>query len=58
MGKESWTPGIAVACIFWGTAVLFNQHHLSNLIPALGGYLLCCGIGLMAVFLLRGRKSR
>ena len=57
MDKSFWTVSIAIVCIFWGTAVLFNQHHLSNLIPTLGAYLLTYGIGLLCVYWLRGRRS-
>ena len=57
MDKSFWTVSIAIVCIFWGTAVLFNQHHLSNLIPTLGAYLLTYGVGLLCVYWLRGRRS-
>jgi len=57
MGKTYWTASVAIACIFWGVAVLFNQHHLSTLIPVLGTYLLTYGIGLLVVLWLHGRRS-
>ena len=57
MSKAFWTAVISIACVFWGTAILVNQHHLSVLIPALGGYLLAFGIGLLVSFFLYGRRS-
>ncbi len=50
MSKSFWTVCISVTCVFWGTAILVHQHHLSVLIPTLGGYLLAFGIGLLVVF--------
>ena len=57
MRKEFWTVFAAVACVFWGTTLLFNQHHLSAIIPTLAGWLLTTGIGLIVVFFWFGRKS-
>lgn len=56
MSKFFWTLSIAFVCIFWGIAVLFNQHHLSNLIPTLGSYLLAYGVGLLVAFFWQERK--
>lgn len=56
MGKFSWSWAIAFACVFWGIAILFNQHHLSNLIPTLGAYLLCFGLGTMLRLVWETRK--
>lgn len=57
MSKIHWTVSIACACIFWGTAILFAQHHLSTLIPALGAYLLAYGVGLLVVLYRHRGKS-
>ncbi len=57
MSKFSWTRAVAFACIFWGVAVLTHQHHLSDLIPALGGYLLAFGVGLMVKELFWNRRK-
>lgn len=52
----SWTWRIAFACIFWGTAILVEQHHLSDLIPLFGGWLLAVGAVVIAAFFLRRAK--
>lgn len=57
MSNAYWTLSIAFVCIFWGIAVLFNQHHLSNLIPTLGGYLLAYGVGLLVAFFWREHRG-
>lgn len=57
MGKTFWTPAIAIACVIWGTAILIEQHHLSNLVPLLGSYLLAFGLSLGAVYTRHGRKG-
>lgn len=57
MQRFSLPASAAFAFIFWGAAILFNQHRLSSLIPVLGAYLLAYGIGLMAVTLLCDRRT-
>jgi hypothetical protein len=56
--KFSWPFVLAFACIFWGIAILLNQHHLSVLVPVLGAYLLTFGVAVAAIDLFSSQRKR
>jgi CHASE2 domain-containing sensor protein len=58
MERPYRTLAVALACVFWGSAILLCRHHLSDLIPLLGSWMLACGVGLAAMDFLYKRRQR